>query len=136
VTDSLIKLSNGIMWLLSMRPPSPSQAQFAKQDDIRFIMLSYERESYDMCVRLKEAFEKENIKVWMDSGDLHESSLELMGRVLENATCVIVCMSEKYKMNPFCRTEAHYALLSRKPVFTTVFQERETYLPNGWLGKP
>ena len=80
----------------------------------------------------KEELERANLRVWIDVEDIHGSSLESMARAVEDAECVLVCMTEKYKQSPNCRAEAEYAFNLKKPIVPLIMQA--SYRPDGWLG--
>lgn len=62
------------------------------------IMISYNRENRDLCLKIKKELENDGFKIWIDVEDIHGSSLESMANAIENSICVLVCMSEKYKV--------------------------------------
>ena len=72
------------------------------------IMISYNRETRDLCLKIKQELHKMGYQVWIDVEDIHGSSLESMARAIENSACVLICMTEKYKQSPYCRAEAEY----------------------------
>lgn len=41
-----------------------------------------------------------------------------------------MCMTEKYKMSPYCRAEADYAFKLRKPIVPLMMQAN--WKPDGW----
>ena len=96
-------------------------------------MISYNRDSREVCLKIKEELEKSNFKVWIDVEEIHGSSLESMAKAIENSSCVLICMSEKYKMSSNCRAEAEYTFQLNKPFVPLIMQEN--YKPDGWLGK-
>lgn len=46
----------------------------------------------------------EGYAIWIDIEKMGGSTLEAMAHAVENAAVVLVCMSEKYKQSPNCRT--------------------------------
>lgn len=55
-----------------------------------------------------------------------------MATAIEKAAIVIVCLSQKYKESPNCRTEADYTFRLKKKIVPIRLQPR--YYPDGWLG--
>jgi hypothetical protein len=107
-----------------------------KRDDgkkLKHIMISYNRESRDLCLKIKSELEKMSYAVWIDVENIHGSSLESMALAIENSMCVLMCMTEKYKQSPNCRAEAEYAFNLHKPIIPLIMQK--DFMPNGWLGK-
>ena len=81
----------------------------------KHIMISYNSANRDTCLKIKEQLEKMNFKVWIDVSSIHGSSLDSMAKAVENSFCVLICMSEKYKMSNYCRAEAEYTFQINKP---------------------
>ena len=48
-------------------------------------------------------FQQEGLEVWIDIERMGGSTLSAMAEAVENASVVLVCMSEKYKLSPNCR---------------------------------
>lgn len=46
----------------------------------------------------------EGYRVWIDYEQMGGSTLQAMAEAVENSAVVLVCMSEKYKESPNCRT--------------------------------
>ena len=46
----------------------------------------------------------ENFKVWVDVDNMGGSTLDAMADAIENAQCVLMCVSERYKMSNNCRS--------------------------------
>jgi hypothetical protein len=55
------------------------------------IMISYNKESRDLCLKIKSALEKDGHKIWIDVEDIHGSSLESMALAIERSKCVLIC---------------------------------------------
>ena len=55
------------------------------------IMISYNKESRDLCLKIKTALEKDGHKIWIDVEDIHGSSLESMALAIERSKCVLIC---------------------------------------------
>jgi len=55
-----------------------------------------------------------------------------MAKAVENASVVLVCVSQRYKESPNCRSEAEYAYQLRKDIIPLMLQHR--YKADGWLG--
>lgn len=140
---SLQKNSSGIIWLLTKQIKSNQKEKsikWVKKIDLRenvceenkHLMISYNRENRDLCLRIKDELEKAGFSVWIDVENIHGSSLESMANAIENSECVLICMSERYKLSPNCRAEAEYAFQIKKPIIPLIMQQ--TYKPDGWLG--
>jgi hypothetical protein len=90
--------------------PAYNQIAEQKKEENEHIMISYNRESRELCLQIKNEIEKMGFKVWIDVEDIHGSSLESMANAIERSHCVLMGMTEKYKSSPNCRLEAEYAV--------------------------
>ena len=50
----------------------------------------------------------------------------------ETASCVLICMTEKYKESNNCRMEAEFTIQKKKRFVSLILQK--SYRPDGWLG--
>jgi hypothetical protein len=96
------------------------------------IMISYNRNSRELCLSIKKELEKLGLNIWIDVEDIHGSSLESMAKAIEDSFCVLMCISENYKQSANCRAEAEYAFQLNKPIIPLIMQEN--YKADGWLG--
>ncbi|RMZ96525.1 hypothetical protein BpHYR1_008771 [Brachionus plicatilis] len=133
----------GIFWIsklisnnsdqVELKMGSHSGVTYNKSDSKEeHVMISYNKESRDLCLQIKEELERDGHKIWIDVQDIRGSSLESMAKAIENSKCVLMCMTEKYKQSPNCRAEAEYAFNIRKPIIPLLMQKN--YAPDGWLG--
>ena len=107
-----------------------SQETEASKDHI---MISYNSASRETCLKIKAELESLNYKVWIDVNDIHGSSLQSMATAVEDAKCVIMCCTEKYRQSVNCQAEAQYAFRLNRTIIPCIMQ---TGLHNvkGWLG--
>ena len=89
----------------------------------KYIMISYQRESREICLAIKKELERSGKKVWIDVENIDGSSLYSISKAIEEAECVLVCMSEKYKLSANCRAEAEYTITLGKPVVFIIVQK-------------
>ena len=126
-----VKNCEGIVWVLKNKfnkaEPVLSKTQI---EDDKHIMISYNRETREFCFRMKDELEKLGQKCWIDVENIHGSSLESMANAIEQSSCVLMCMTEKYKESPNCRLEAEYVMQIKKPFVPLIMQKG--YKPNGW----
>ena len=98
--------------------PAKREAVVKKQ-----IMISYNRESREICTKIKEELEKLNYNVWIDFEDIRGSSLESMALAIEESDAVLMGMTEKYKLSSNCRLEAEYAVQLNKAIIPLILQK-------------
>ncbi|XP_019630155.1 PREDICTED: uncharacterized protein LOC109474307 [Branchiostoma belcheri] len=96
------------------------------------VMISYQWDVQPKALVVKENLTKAGYRVWMDVEQMGGDILEAMAEAVEGAAVVLICMTEKYKDSPNCRTEAEYTHKLRKDIVPLRLQPR--YDPDGWLG--
>ena len=72
--------------------------------DSKHVMISYQWDVQKSMIQLKTQLQAQGYKVWMDIDEMGGSTLESMARAVENASVVLVCVSQKYKESPNCRS--------------------------------
>ena len=88
------------------------------------IMISYQWDSQDMCICIKNELEKRlNRKVWIDIENMHGDTLEAMANAIEQASCVLICMTSKYSESYNCKYEADY-VVKRKKSYVPLLMEK------------
>lgn len=65
------------------------------------IMISYNKTNREMCLKIKSALEQLGFVIWIDVENIAGSSLEAMASAIESSDCILMCMSEKYKVGFF-----------------------------------
>jgi hypothetical protein len=55
------------------------------------LMISYNRENRDLCLKMKKSLEALNFKIWIDVEQIHGSSLEAMAKAIEESDAIIIC---------------------------------------------
>ena len=67
--------------------------------------------------------------VWFDLEAMSGSTLDAMAAAVEGASCVLLCMSEKYKASASCRLEGNYVHEQSVPFVPLLLQDG--YKPSG-----
>ncbi|XP_046574454.1 uncharacterized protein LOC124282490 [Haliotis rubra] len=140
LNKKLSKVSGGALWAITQEEKRENQKlkkkDVAKKDekvqDAGHIMISYQWADQKMLIKVKEFLKGHNFKVWMDIDNMEGSTLQAMAEAVQNASVVLVCMSERYKLSQNCRSEAEYAFDLRKPIIPLLLQR--DYKPDGFLG--
>jgi hypothetical protein len=96
------------------------------------IMISYSHNDKDLCHRILDILEKDQLSVWIDSRLMHGATFDAMAKAIENSEFVLICMSDTYKQSPFCEMEASYAVKRRCHIIP--LKVTPNYQPDGWLG--
>jgi hypothetical protein len=106
-------------------------AHSASESNEQHIMISYQWDSQDMCICIKYELEQRlNRKVWIDLENMYGDTLDVMAKAVEQASCVLICMTEKYASSDNCQLEGKYVLKLKKPFVPLIMQKG--YQPTGW----
>ena len=96
------------------------------------VMISYQWDSQEVLVEVKNRLQASGYKVWMDLEQMKGSTLDAMAEAVENASVVLVCVSRRYKESQNCRSEATYAYDLKKDIIPLMMERN--YKGDGWLG--
>jgi len=100
--------------------------------DKKHIMISYQWDNQPLVKKIADYLKERGFKVWIDMYDMKGYIMDDMATAVENASCLIVCLSRKYKISPNTRRECDYALQLGKD-FIPLMMEKN-FKPDGWLG--
>ena len=119
----------GALWELEGKTARDSKKSEATGNHV---MISYQWDSQEVLIEVKNRLQANGYRVWMDLEQMGGSTLEAMAKAVENSSVVLVCVSQRYKESPNCRSEAEYAYQLRKDIIPLMMQRK--YKADGWLG--
>lgn len=123
------KAAAGTLWELEGK----TARSVEKQEGTRnHVMISYQWDNQDVLIEVRKRLQANGYRVWMDLEQMGGSTLEAMAKAVEDSSVVLICLSQKYKESPNCRSEAEYAYQLRKDVVPLMMQHK--YKADGWLG--
>ena len=123
------KAAAGALWELEVKTSRNMEKGEATRNHV---MISYQWDNQEVLIEVKNRLQASGYRVWMDLEQMGGSTLEAMAKAVENSAVVLVCVSQKYKESPNCRSEAEYAYQLRKDVIPLMMQPK--YKADGWLG--
>ena len=123
------KAAAGILWELEGKT-----ARYLERIEStgNHVMISYQWDSQEVLVEVKNRLQASGYRVWMDLEQMGGSTLETMAKAVEDSSVVLICLSERYKESPNCRSEAEYTYKLGKDIIPLMMQRN--YKPDGWLG--
>ena len=124
------KAAAGALWELEGKTARQSSEKIESTGN--HVMISYQWDSQEVLVEVKNRLQASGYRVWMDLEQMGGSTLETMAKAVENSSVVLVCVSERYKESPNCRSEAEYTYKLGKDIIPLMMQRN--YKPDGWLG--
>nr|XP_054752090.1 uncharacterized protein LOC129257722 [Lytechinus pictus] len=135
------KAAHGALWVINkegektdLEKKSTEGAGTMKsvQSRRQHVMISYQWDNQPLILQMRDEIKRAGYKLWVDVDCMYGSTLQAMAEAIENACAIVMCISERYKESPNCRTEAEYAFLKRKRIIPIMMEE--FYRPDGWLG--
>ena len=125
------KAAAGALWEIEGKT-ARNNTDKSKEVSGNHVMISYQWDTQEVLVQVKNKLQASGYRVWMDLEQMGGSTLEAMAKAVENSTVVLVCVSQRYKESPNCRSEAEYAYQLRKDIIPLMMQNN--YKADGWLG--
>lgn len=105
---TLMSVSNISYWSIAFLTSSQLALFCLFISDTKHVMISYQWDVQTLVIQLKNKLQADGYKVWMDIDEMGGSTLESMAKAVENASVVLVCVSQKYKESPNCRSGTLY----------------------------
>ena len=125
------KAAAGALWEIEGKK-ARNNTEKSKEAIGNHVMISYQWDAQEVLVEVKNKLQASGYRVWMDLEQMGGSTLEAMAKAVEDAAVVLVCVSQRYKESPNCRSEAEYAYQLRKDIIPLMMQRN--YQADGWLG--
>ena len=125
------KAAAGALWEIEGKK-ARNKAKEIDETTGNHVMISYQWDAQEVLVEVKNKLQASGYRVWMDLEQMGGSTLEAMAKAVENAAVVLVCVSQRYKESPNCRSEAEYAYQLNKDIIPLMMQHN--YKADGWLG--
>ncbi|XP_072051274.1 uncharacterized protein [Amphiura filiformis] len=133
--SALWQIKLGGLANMPKQPPTYREAvsqEAQSQQQTPRIMISYQWDSQDRVLQIRDKLSAAGYEVWMDVTNMKGDILHAMAQGVENSTAILMCMSEKYKESRSCRSEATYAYKLGKTIVPLLLEPG--YQPDGWLG--
>ena len=124
------KAAAGALWELEGKTARQSSEKIESTGN--HVMISYQWDSQEVLVEVKNRLKASGYRVWMDLEQMRGSTLDSMAEAVENASVVLVCVSRRYKESQNCRSEATYAYHLKKDIIPLMMDRN--YKGDGWLG--
>ena len=125
------KAAAGALWEIEGKK-ARNNAEKTEETTGNHVMISYQWDNQELLVEVKNKLQASGYRVWMDVEQMGGSTLEAMAKAVEDAAVVLVCVSQRYKESPNCRSEGEYAYQLNKDIIPLMMQRN--YKADGWLG--
>ncbi|CAL8069726.1 unnamed protein product [Calicophoron daubneyi] len=104
----------------------------AQPNKFGHLMISYQHSAMPIMLRVRDALCKRGYTVWMDVDYQRGSFVDNMAEGIEQASALILGISQSFKNSPHCRQEVKYAYQLHIPLYP--LQLEDNFVPDGWLG--
>ena len=142
IKNDVLKMKcHGILFMLKRRDAlkkSSSEAEnmcrLESDDRTKHIMISYNNESHDTVLKIKEWLENSSYIVTLNPESVYEThDFEATIKTVEETFCVIVCLNEQFKNSNMCRT-VFYLIIKHKIFYNIkfLFEYRKQIISSRW----
>jgi hypothetical protein len=127
------KASSALLAIEGRPEAGPANADHGKPKPAGgHLMMSYCWNVQPTIKRVVASLKRRGYAVWFDLEQMRGSTMDAMADAVDNAECMLICVSEAYKESGNCRLEASYAHQVSVDMIPLMMQEG--YTPKAWLG--
>ncbi|UJR27361.1 hypothetical protein I4U23_008653 [Adineta vaga] len=151
-SNGIRKIADGILWKLSKELPfrklmaeKTQQQQHESSTTLdnlknRYdMMISYAHNDKEIVYRIQQYLIDHGHHIWFDRSHSHRKGMksistlgmEAVAEAIENSDFIILCISDSYKRDNYCRVEAEYAFSAKRTILT--LNLRSGFKPDEWL---
>ncbi|XP_055860341.1 uncharacterized protein LOC106059582 [Biomphalaria glabrata] len=130
--EKIRKNAKGALWLINEEKEASKVTDNVGEDVGQHIFISYSWAEKTKVKEIYKSLKSHGFKVWVDWENMGGSTLQAMAEAVENASVVLICVSENYKLSNNCRLEAEYTFTKKRNYLPLVMQKQ--YKADGWLG--
>ena len=120
-----------LLWRLETQEKALSKGKPIEGTYKYDVAISYSHSDKDLTHRIYDQLVKDDFRVWIDRDETFGTTMITKAETIDQSRFILVCMSDEYKQNLYCRCEASYAFerqCSLLPLIVTL-----NYHPDGWL---
>ncbi|CAF1217191.1 unnamed protein product [Rotaria sp. Silwood1] len=122
-----------ILWKLEKEEQALIKPKIHDKNYKYDIMLSFSQSDKDLCLRIYDELLKENFSIWIDQDETLAVTMDEKCEIIDECEYFVMCMSDTYKQNCFCRSEACYAYERQCKIIPLIVLSN--YRPDGWLNR-
>ncbi|CAF3493157.1 unnamed protein product [Rotaria sp. Silwood1] len=122
-----------ILWKLEKEEQALIKPKIHDKNYKYDIMLSFSQSDKDLCLRIYDELLKENFRIWIDQDETLAVTMDEKCEIIDECEYFVMCMSDTYKQNCFCRSEACYAYERQCKIIPLIVLSN--YRPDGWLNR-
>ncbi|ESO90661.1 hypothetical protein LOTGIDRAFT_233663 [Lottia gigantea] len=115
--------------LANLNPESAPPSRLISKT--RHILINYNKEDTGMVKKIVERITAAGIEIWIDYKLGHCDLLGAISEAVAESSVVVVCLSEPFRQDPWCKGVAYKAIEHKKTFIPLCMQYK--YKPEGWL---
>ncbi|KAF6779060.1 hypothetical protein AHF37_01510 [Paragonimus kellicotti] len=96
------------------------------------LMISYQHSNKNVMIKVRDQLTELGYRIWMDVDYIRGSFIDAMAQGIQEASGLILGLSQAFKNSPHCRQEVKYAYHLGIPFFP--LQLEPNFTADGWLG--
>ncbi|CAF1660635.1 unnamed protein product [Adineta ricciae] len=122
------RVVDGLLWRLETQEKRlVSKGNTWKYD----VMISYSHSDKELTYRIYDLLIKDDVRVWMDRDETFGTTMITKADAIDQSNYILICVSDEYKENLYCRCEATYAADRHCQIIPLILTLNAH--PDGWL---
>lgn len=122
-----------IIWKLEIEEQEIAKPRIHEKKLKYDMILSYSQLDKDLCFRIYDELIKDDFRIWIDQDECSTISMNEKSKIIDECEHFVMCTSDTYKLNLFCRLEASYAFERQLKIIPLIVLSN--YRPDGWLNR-
>ena len=128
---NLVKNLKGILWLL-LNEETHKNNNIKNTGDVssKPVYISHHQENRSVALRIKKYLESASQKCLINEENEQLEFLDDMSKCIDESSCVLICINQKYKNCSYCRIETNNILQVKKRFIPVIIEK--SYKSDGW----
>ncbi len=116
-----------LLWRFDQQEARKTSPDTYKYD----LMISYSHANKDLIDRISNQLFQDNFRIWLDSDETFGTNITTKINIIDQSQYILICISDEYKQNSYCRSEAYYAYACHYKIIPLILTPN--FHPDGWL---
>ncbi len=116
-----------LLWRFDQQEARKTSPDTYKYD----LMISYSHANKDLIDRISNQLLQDNFRIWLDSDETFGTNITTKINIIDQSQYILICISDEYKQNSYCRSEAYYAYACHYKIIPLILTSN--FHPDGWL---
>ncbi|UJR07687.1 hypothetical protein I4U23_011972 [Adineta vaga] len=107
--QSVSRTVDSLLWRLESQEKRLCTRKSMENDYKYDIMISYSHSDKELTYRIYDQLIKDDFRVWIDRDETFGTTMITKADAIDQSHYTLICISDEYKQNLYCRCEATYA---------------------------